>query len=72
LAQTTAGFPPASRTDSAREVSREPRAKSAANGRFLSPVLALGELWFLGHPAQIPHAHDRSGIHGFVADHGVA
>src|SRR5918994_6548719 len=38
LAQTTAGFPPASRTDSAREISREPNAKSAANGHFPSPV----------------------------------
>jgi hypothetical protein len=42
-AQTTAGFPPVSRTDSARGISRDPLAKSAANGRFLSPVWALGE-----------------------------
>jgi hypothetical protein len=34
LAWTTAGFPPASRTDSAREISREPHAKTAANGHF--------------------------------------
>jgi hypothetical protein len=35
LAQTTAGLQPASCTDSAREISREPHAKSAANGQFL-------------------------------------
>jgi hypothetical protein len=38
MALKTAGFPPASRTDSAREISREPHAKSAANEHFLSPV----------------------------------
>jgi hypothetical protein len=34
LAQTIAGFPPASRTDSAREISREPHAKVLPTGIY--------------------------------------
>ena len=56
LAQTTAGFPPASRADSAREISRGQDTKSAANGHVLSPVQVLDEPPVLGHPAQIPRA----------------
>jgi hypothetical protein len=65
LGQTIAGFAPASRTDPARQSSREPHAKSAANGPFLPPGWALSESLGLGHPAQIPRAHNRPGIHGF-------
>jgi hypothetical protein len=38
LAQTTAGFPPVSHTDSAREISREPHAKSVQNRHLLCRV----------------------------------
>jgi hypothetical protein len=56
LAQATTGFAPASRTDSAREISREPNAKSAANRHVPLPDEALGEPPILGHPAPIPRA----------------
>ena len=43
LGATTAGFSPASRADSARQIGREPDAKTAANSHVLPPVFALGE-----------------------------
>ena len=43
LTQTTAGLPPVSRTDPAREISREPHAKNAAKRASSVPGWALGE-----------------------------
>ena len=56
-----AGFPQASSLDSAREIGREPHAKNAANGHFLSSLGRQSSHSSFGHPVDPARAHDRSG-----------